>query len=666
MFDNWGLVFDKQKLINFAVLVAVFIVSSVVIYFLAVNPLLGDNADGLTYTVTLDIKTSVSDTFTLYYDNLDYSRFDEEHKYTVNVKGMSSYQSITFEVPTKNISYLRFSLGAQSNVNLSIRSIKIQSFSHEKTINYDKLSSVFDIVYKMSAFSGRDGYVYTRTTKAGSYFSNSNPIEVTNGRPTLLIISMSISFMLISFVLFVLKMIRGNVDKWYLSSDFLLFVFLFVSLLGIIILGTGISPSGKSDYLIKTLLVLIVFAVCLIISVVRFVKTGEKAKVSDIITVVCLGCVICIPILVSVFFIPKLPSDYQAPDFTLGRFIQYSDEAVEHYNNTYPINTMLSSSYSNMKTFLFNDSQYENVVIGKNNWLFSTDELTSYKRMNSYSKENLISIKNTLSNYEKIFNAHGISFYVLIVPYKTSVYENMMPSSIRRMSREERLKQVYDYLWKYSDMNIVEIRDALVSASYDRDVYYKTDNYLNKYGAYTATNLLLMKISSNDESVDTLDLENYEIEIVESKMKALAMQMGYGDSYTEYDYEFKKNKKQNIIVSSSAVNPYSPYAESSDPVIIDSESLFGVGALAQLEDDNSMYYTDYYVNATNKAALNDKHVVMIHDESALTIMPFITESFGNVSFIFRTGDVLTRDILNEAPDIVVFEISEKYLSELIG
>ncbi len=196
MFEKFGLVFDKKKLINFGILLCIFIVGTIAVYFLAVNPLLGDDAEGLTYTVTLDLSTSVSDTFTLYYDNLESSRFDEEHKSTANVKGMNSYQSVVFEVPTKNISYLRFCLGSQSNVSFSIRSIKIKSFSHETTITYDKLSSVFDIVNKMSTFSGRDGYVYTRTTKAGSYFSNSKPIEVTKGRPTLIFISLAVTLVI--------------------------------------------------------------------------------------------------------------------------------------------------------------------------------------------------------------------------------------------------------------------------------------------------------------------------------------------------------------------------------------------------------------------------------------------------------------------------------------
>ena len=666
MLDNLDIKLDKNKLIRFAVILGIFIVSAIAIYFLVVNPLIGDSAKGLTYTVTLDVQTNVSDTLTLYYDNLEYSRYDEEHKNSVNVKGMKSFQTVSFEVPAENISYLRFSMGTQNGTAFAIRGIKIKSFSHEKNITYDKISSVFDIVSKMGNFSNRDGYVYTKANKGGAYFCNSNAIEVTNGRPTLAIISMSIALVLITGVLFVIRMFREGAISWYRSPEFILFSLFIISLVLIIIFGIFISPSGNTDYIIKTIFFLIIFIVGLVFSIINFVKSDNKAEFYDVFTTISLGIIICIPILTGIFFLPKLPSDYSAPDFTLGRFLQYPEEATRHFQTQYPINSGLSSSYSDMKTFLFSDSRYEEVVIGKNNWLFSSEELVTYKRMNSYSKEDLVSIRNTLLNYEKIFNAQGIDFYVVIVPYKSSVYQNMMPSSIRHMSREERLQQVYDYLWKYSDMNIVELRDALVSASYDRDMYFKTDNYLNSFGAFNATNLLLMKMSANNESVDNLDIESFEIEPQETKFKSLAILMGYGDSYKEYDYSFTKKKKQNIIVSTSAVNPYSGNTEETQPVYKDTNKLFGEGAVDWMTDQNLLYLAENYINTSNKNAVNERHVVVVHDEALITMMPFISDAFNNVSFILKNGEISIRDILNEKPDSVVFEISEKYLSDLIG
>ena len=663
--ENHNIVLNKKKLIEFGIFLGIFLVSTVLVYFLAVNPLLGENAEGLTYTVSLDIKTNVSDTFTLYYDNLSGSRFDDLNKQTVSVKGQNAFQTVTFEVPADRISFLKFSLNTQRNVSFAIRSINIESFSRELKLTYDKIGSVFDIVFQMSNFTDKDGYASTKATKIGAYFTNSQPINVTNGRPTLVIISSALTLAVMFGILLIVKMIKGGVEKWHLTPEFILFVLFILALIFILIFGLGITPNGISDYIIKTVAVLIIFVVCVIISIIRFVKSKQKTNLSEIVTIVSVGIVISSTILSSVFFSSDLPEDYQAPDFKIARFMQYSNEAVDQFENQYPLNTLLSTSYSNLKTFLFADSQYDDVVIGKNNWLFSVDELTTYKRMNSYTKENLVSIKDTLLSYEKILNAQGISMYVLIVPDKSTVYENMMPSSVRRMDREDRLTQVYDYLWKYSDMNIVEIRDQLISAAYDRDVFYKTDNYLNNYGAFTTTNLLLGKIASNDETIETLDIESYEIEVVETKMKSLAMLMGYGDSYKEYDYSFKKSRKNNVQITTAQINPFKANSETETPVVNDINILFGEGVIAELTEKNELYRTENYINTTNKNALNDKHVVVIHDEALVTLIPFISEAFSNVSYILNNGDWTTRELINESPDIVIFEISEKYLSNLI-
>ena len=517
----------------------------------------------------------------------------------------------------------------------------------------------------MSNFSDKDGYASIKASKIGSYFTNSQPITVTNGRPTLVIISSSITLALMFAILLIMKMIKSGDKKWYQSPEFILFVGFAAAVIAILVFGLGISPSGVSDYIIKTVAVLIIFAVCAIIGIIKFIKSKQKTNFAEVITVVCIGIVFCAPILSGVFFASELPEEYQAPDFTIARFMQYSGEAEDQFENQYPVNTLLSTNYSSLKTFLFADSQYDEVVIGKNNWLFSADELVTYKRMNSFTKENLISIRDTLLNYEKILNAQGISFYVLIVPDKSAVYENMMPSSVRRMAREDRLTQVYDYLWKYSDMNIVEIRDQLISAAYDRDVFYKTDNYLNSYGAFTTTNLLLAKIAGNDETIETLDIESYDIEVAETKIKNLAMIMGYADSYTEYDYSFKTSRKQNVNITTAQVNPFKTSAETETPVLPDLNKLFGAGVLAELEDKDEMYRTENYINTTNKSGLNDKHVVVVHDEALVTMMPFISQSFTNVSYILNNKEFSTREIINEGPDIVVFQISEKYLADLI-
>ncbi len=662
MFEN--IVLNKKKLTELAVFVGVFILGTILVYFLAVNPLLGSEADGLMYTVSLDIKTTVSDTFTLYYDNLLSSHFDDSNKQTVSVKGQSGFQTVTFEVPVDRIAYLRFALNTQNNVTFSIRSITIESFSQEKKITYDKISSVFDVISKMSNFQDKDGYVNIRASKIGSYFSNSTPIEVTNGRPTLVVISSSITLALMFGILLIVKMIKNGVHGWYKSPEFMFFAGLCAAVVLILVFGLWVTPSGTSDYVVKTAVFLIIFAVCAIISVVKLVKTDKAIKAADVIIAACLLAVICLPLICNVFLTAKLDSDYQAPDFTIARFMNYADEASEQFESYYPVNTLFAETYSNLKTFLFADSQYEDVIIGKNNWLFSADELTTYKRMNSFSKDNLISIKDTLLNYERYLNAQGIDFYVLIVPDKSAVYENMMPSSVRRMDREDRLTQVYDYLWKYSDMNIVEIRDQLISASYDKDVYFKTDNYLNSYGAFVSTNLLLSKIASNDETIETLDTEDYDIELVETKIKTLSILMGYGDSYTEYDYAFSKTGRRNIETETSQINPFSGNSESSAK-IVDVTELFGSGVVEELEAQGKEYLMENYVNTKNTSALNDKHVVVIHDEALITMMPFISDSFSEVSYILNNGDWKIRDIIEEAPEIVVFEISEKYLSDLL-
>ena len=660
--------FWKKPLIYAVILILL----SVLMFFFVVNPLMGESSDGSEYTVSLDLVTTVSDTFSLYYDNGTPSHFDEAHVVTASVKGSSSFQTVKFDIPIEGVSYLRFTLASQSNVTFRIRSITIENASRVQKFTYNEIANIFDIVEKMSRFTDHDGYTTIKSTRAGgAYFTNTRPIEPKNVKATLPFISFAMAFVLLACVMYFVNSVKNGKKLSELVSDptTLLILSLIIGVVLLLVFGLAVSPleNVAAGHTVKSIVLCAITVVLLLISIIRAVKTKQKASVLAVIPVVLIGAVLVSSIVGSLFFTPS--EDLEAedvPNFTLARFMNYSEEATSFFESENPLNGQYSDLYTDIKTTVFADSQYDDVLIGKNGFLFSSSELNDFKRLNTFSKENLVAIRDKLLNWERTFNGQGIDFFILIVPNKSSIYEDMMPSSVRRTAREDRLTQVYDYLWKYSDMNVVEIRDQLISASYSGYVYYRTDNYLTDDGAFTATNVLLSKMAAvyEDEEIEFLDAESYEIEPAESLVKQLAMSMDKADSYTEMVNKYTLKRKSKAVIETDVVYPFRQYTDTERPKDYDVDAIYGPGIAAQLAADGTDYLKQPYINSKNTGALNDKHIVVVHDEALLPLVPFFNEAFSEVSYIF-SDDWTTRSVISEAPDAVVFEITEQTLASLL-
>ena len=92
----------------------------------------------------------------------------------------------------------------------------------------------------------------------------------------------------------------------------------------------------------------------------------------------------------------------------------FASEYNSYYNDHLAFRSQMIEANSVLSMNVFRDSSSSSVVLGKNNWLFFTDEgsIEDYKGTNLYTREQLELIKDNILSTKAYLEARGIEFII--------------------------------------------------------------------------------------------------------------------------------------------------------------------------------------------------------------------------------------------------------------
>ena len=112
----------------------------------------------------------------------------------------------------------------------------------------------------------------------------------------------------------------------------------------------------------------------------------------------------------------------------------FASEYNSYYNDHLAFRSQMIEANSVLSMNVFRDSSSSSVVLGKNNWLFFTDEgsIEDYKGTNLYTREQLELIKDNILSTKAYLEARGIEFILMIPSNKEEIYSDNLPDYIRK------------------------------------------------------------------------------------------------------------------------------------------------------------------------------------------------------------------------------------------
>lgn len=380
-------------------------------------------------------------------------------------------------------------------------------------------------------------------------------------------------------------------------------------------------------------LIMLAIIICIVLNLMLYIFGILYKQIGAIKSIFTL--IVLVMIVSPVFFMSTEKVDL-VENRTLATFPKiYVDESlntgfIREFENWFNDRFGFRQSYIKIDTFIGrvfqpNRIQTDQAMLGKDEWLFyiGLNSIANYQGINLYSDEELETIKQILIERNTWFENQGIEYYILIPPDKHRLYGEYYPDYIKKVSDNSRLKQLKEAL-KDTDVKIIDPYEKLAEKKSQDLLYYKGDNHWNELGAFYGFEVMMDQIEKDFNSLNPPTIDDFNIEYNGGDVNGQGVMLKY-DRKQAVMYPTLTPKYQRIYETS-------------------------------LNDQTGE-------GIKTNSTVNDLKVIMCRDSFATAMLPYISDTFGSVEYLWyrHVNDEQNR-IIQEKPDIVI----EEYVERNIG
>ncbi|MCQ2518991.1 MAG: hypothetical protein MJ107_00525 [Lachnospiraceae bacterium] len=305
----------------------------------------------------------------------------------------------------------------------------------------------------------------------------------------------------------------------------------------------------------------------------------------------------------------------------------YPSSFEAYWNDHIPFRNQLISVNNNIDYFVFKVPSNNMVEIGKNGWLFYSNDDDSNPIKQSLGMRNvddnyLAATADALVNSERVLNSLGIEFVIFLAPNKATIYKEQLPDCYEVVNEVTSIDQFVKYMRENTDLRIVYPKEALLEfkeENPDVDLYYKKDGHWNHAGGYIAARELALELG-----VEMPRLQDLEYREIAGTNQDLAITLNVKDLSGNKDYE---------------ISGYSDYETVTD-----------------------MWNFDTYFKYHSENA-DSRRLLVRRDSYSTAVSDYIGSQFAYTNMInrYKFSD---QAIIDEKPDIFVYESVERYFTDL--
>ena len=291
-------------------------------------------------------------------------------------------------------------------------------------------------------------------------------------------------------------------------------------------------------------------------------------------------------------------------------------ESTDYVADRFAFRKPLITAWAELNAALLHSSSEEQVVLGKEGWLYYSATLDDYMGR-SLSDAELETAAMNLSALQAYAENHGIRFIFTVAPNKNSLYAENMPVYIPAAHEDSNIERLKPCLARFG-VNYVDLIDVLS----DREelLYYRTDSHWTDKGAALAADTLL----------DALGKESAFFEA------DFAVGSGHRGDLYEMLYPTGNRLEESFVYTPGFHYSVSGDAKGGDALKIKTDCENADGSL-----------------------------VCWRDSFGISLYPYLAESFGEALFLRSDKYDLTQAVERGA-DTVIIEIVERNLPRLVN
>lgn len=329
----------------------------------------------------------------------------------------------------------------------------------------------------------------------------------------------------------------------------------------------------------------------------------------------------------------------------------------DYYTHTFGFrNALLYFNYL-LHTRLLGASPREDVIVGKNKWLYygrDTENdfrgvkvpsvLPDYRGLAVFTPEELASIRRTIKRRYTAFSRfnRNVHLIIIVAPNKNTIYPEYLPNDFKRFGSVTRLDQIMTLEFPHG-ITIIDTRKSIIASKSRMNLYYKNDTHWNDAGAAIAFKELMHAICTLHHSFKPCFISNDHF-ITDERVQ-------YGDLEVLLGMEAFKNYYNDIEIRLSPEFPHTVPVKNRHPK-----------EFLNLRIDHNHVPQMHEYDSSDKSL---PRMVMFYDSFGGYLIKFLADNFSHSLYLW-THDVDENipALECEKPDIVIHEISERFLDVL--
>jgi alginate O-acetyltransferase complex protein AlgJ len=167
------------------------------------------------------------------------------------------------------------------------------------------------------------------------------------------------------------------------------------------------------------------------------------------------------------------------------------------------------------------------VIRGRDGWLFYADDgaMADYAVAPPFTAAELEAWRVALQDTSDWLADQGIAYLFVISPDKHVIYQEYMPTTIRR-AVVSRIDQLVSHLRAHSTVRVLDLRPALLAAKAHDRIYHRTDTHWNDRGAFVGYQQIVDALAADVPALPRPARSAFEPRVVRSEGLDLAGMLG--------------------------------------------------------------------------------------------------------------------------------------------
>lgn len=177
-----------------------------------------------------------------------------------------------------------------------------------------------------------------------------------------------------------------------------------------------------------------------------------------------------------------------------GKFNQeFPDQLSDYFEDHFAFRNELVTADANIQSRIFQVSNVDTVVDGRNGWLYYTDTVADYLRSEAFTPRQVFEITHNLALTQEYAENRGVKFVFTVPPNKNTLYGENMPYYFQRKFDAGRNA---DLVAKGLEAQGVRYADLFAPFRASKEtLYLERDSHWNNKGAVLAYNTILNKLT---------------------------------------------------------------------------------------------------------------------------------------------------------------------------